>query len=421
MTTPPAIAIRDVSKQFRLHRDRASSLKEALLRRRRGGAEEFWALRDVTFDIPKGSFYGLIGHNGSGKSTLLRLLAGIHMPTTGTVDVEGRVSALLELGSGFHPDLTGRENIYLNGAILGLTNREVSASIDKIIEFSGLGDFIDSPVKMYSSGMHVRLGFAISVNVDPEILLIDEVIAVGDEEFQRRCFDHMYTLRRKGVTIVLVSHAAGLVEALCDEVAWLDHGVLQQVGPAPEIVRSYLDRVNKEEARRLSGEEEDLKPSPVQDVGEEGMRRGSGEIRVFRVEFLDGDYQVRQAASTGDAFHIRLWYDAAFPLLDPVFSIGLHHESGTFVAGPNSQLTGLQMGRIEPGKGYVDVRFPRWNVLPGQYFVSTAVTSADLLHTFDAWDRSHKLIVQPGTSRERYGIVDTLADWQPPISHDPGG
>jgi lipopolysaccharide transport system ATP-binding protein len=420
VTEPVAISVRNASKQFRLHRNRPNSLKEAVLRRKRDDVDEFWALDDVTFDIPKGSFFGLIGHNGSGKSTLLRLMAGIHEPTSGEVVVDGRISALLELGSGFHPDLTGRENIFLNGAILGLSGREIEQSVDQIIAFSGLEQFIDSPVKMYSSGMHVRLGFAISVNVEPEILLIDEVIAVGDEEFQRRCFDHLYTLRRKGVTIVLVSHAAGLVESLCDRVAWLDHGVLQMVGDPGEVVRSYLERVNSQEAERLR-QEDTLPSSPFEDVGDEGTRRGTGEIRVFRVEYLTKDRLAREAAATGEPFVIRLWYDASFPVHDPVFSIGLHHESGTFVAGPNSQLTGLEAGTIEPGKGYVDVEFYIWNVLPGQYYVSTAVTSGDLLHTFDAWDRSHKLIVQPGSSRERYGIVDMMADWHPPVRHDPGG
>ena len=420
MTAPSAISVRDVSKQFRLHRNRASSIKEAVLRRRRDEVDEFWALRDVSFDITKGSFFGLIGHNGSGKSTLLRLMAGIHEPTSGEILVDGRISALLELGSGFHPDLTGRENIYLNGAILGLNSREIHQSVDRIIEFSGLEQFIDSPVKMYSSGMHVRLGFAISVNVDPEILIIDEVIAVGDEEFQRRCFDHLYTLRRKGVTIVLVSHASGLVESLCDEVAWLDHGELQMVGGPADVVRGYLERVNSQEAIRLNAEEGGP-ASPVAEVGDEGQRRGSGEVRIFRVEYLTEDWQARAAANTGDPFLMRLWYDASFPVTDPVFSVGLHHESGTFVAGPNSQLSGLETGRLEAGKGYVDIRFERWNILPGQYFVSTAITSGDLLHTFDAWDRSHKLIVQPGSSAERYGIVDTLASWHAPVAHDPGG
>lgn len=418
--TESAISVQGVSKQFRLHRDRPNSIKEAFLRRKRTDVDEFWALKDVSFEIPKGSFYGLIGHNGSGKSTMLRLMAGIHEPTEGNIVVDGRISALLELGAGFHPDLTGRENIFLNGAILGLSSKQIEDSVDEIIEFSGLSQFIDSPVKMYSSGMHVRLGFAISVNVDPEILLVDEVIAVGDEEFQRRCFDHLYKLRRNGVTIVFVSHASGLVESLCDEVAWLDHGELQQVGAAPEVVRSYLERVNSQEVRRLT-EEETGPASPVAEVGEEGQRRGTGEIRIFRVEFLTDDRLERQAAAAGEPFLIRLWYDAAFPVLDPAFSIGLHHENGTFVAGPNTQLQGLQIGRIEPGKGYIDITFPRWNVLPGQYFVSTAITSGDLLHTFDAWDRSHKLIVQPGKSAERYGLLDTLAEWHLPVEHDPGG
>ena len=188
------ISVQGVSKRFRLERNRPSSLKEALLRvGRRTDVDDFWVLRDVDLDIDAGSFFGLIGHNGSGKSTLLRLMANIHRPTSGQIDTNGRLSALLELGSGFHPDLTGRENVYLNGAMLGLTRRHMHEAMDEIIEFSGIGDFIDEPVKIYSSGMYVRLGFAVAVNVDPEILLVDEVIAVGDEEFQQRCMAHNLT------------------------------------------------------------------------------------------------------------------------------------------------------------------------------------------------------------------------------------
>lgn len=410
MSTPPAIVVDDVSKRFRLHRDRPSSIKEAILRRNRSTVEDFWALKGVSLEIPKGSFYGLIGHNGSGKSTLLRMIAGIHEPSGGGVVVDGRISALLELGAGFHPDLTGRENIYLNGAILGLSNKQIDASVDRIIDFSGLGDFIDSPVKAYSSGMHVRLGFAISVNVDPEILLIDEVVAVGDEEFQRRCFDHLYTLRRQGVTIVLVSHASGLIESLCDEVAWLDHGELQLVGEPAHVVRSYIGRVNSQEAERLAGEET-APASPVADVGEEGERRGSGEIRVERIEYFDGDGGPATTAHTGDPFTIRIHYHCAFPVHEPVFAVGLHHESGTFVTGPNSQAARITTGRIEAGPGHVDVSVDHWPIVQGQYFVSTAITSGDLLHTFDSWDRSQKLIVQPGTSNEQHGIVDMRPRW----------
>lgn len=239
------IVVSDVSKRFQLERNRPSSFKEAVLRfGRRDEGDDFWVLRDVDLRVEPGSCLGLIGHNGSGKSTLLRLMANIHRPTTGTISAEGRLAALLELGSGFHPDLTGRENVFLNGAMLGLGRKEMAKAMDAIIEFSGIGDFIDEPVKIYSSGMYVRLGFAVSVNVDPEILLVDEVIAVGDEEFQNRCMTHIERLRKQGVTIVLVTHNSDLVRQLCDSAAWLDHGRLLQAGSPDEVVSAYLERVS---------------------------------------------------------------------------------------------------------------------------------------------------------------------------------
>jgi len=242
--TMGSITVTNVSKRFRLERNRPSSLKEAMLRFGRGNdKDDFWVLRDINLDVDPGSFFGLIGHNGSGKSTLLRLMANIHRPTKGTITTEGRLSALLELGSGFHPDLTGRENVYLNGAMLGLSRKHMHAAMDQIIDFSGIGDFIDEPVKIYSSGMYVRLGFAVAVNVDPEILLVDEVIAVGDEEFQRRCMNHMNMLRERGTTILLVSHNATLMRDMCDTVGWLDHGRLMELGDPAVVVESYLDHV----------------------------------------------------------------------------------------------------------------------------------------------------------------------------------
>ena len=194
----------------------------------------------MSLAIDQGSFFGLIGHNGSGKSTLLRLMAGIHRPTSGRIAARGRLSALLELGSGFHPELTGRENVFLNGAMLGLSRRQMAAAMDEIIDFSGVGDQIDAPVKIYSSGMYMRLGFSVAVNVEPEILLVDEVIAVGDEEFQQRCLHHMESLRAGGTTIVLVSHDTALVRRLCDRVGWLDGGRLRGVGDPDEVVDAYL-------------------------------------------------------------------------------------------------------------------------------------------------------------------------------------
>ncbi len=248
-----AIQIEEVSKRYRLVRNRPTSIKEAMVRRsRRSSVEDFWALRDINLEIPKGSFFGLIGRNGSGKSTLLKLLSGIHRQTSGSIKIEGNLSALLELGAGFHPELTGRENVYLNGAILGMNRRQMSEVVDEIIEFSGIGEFIDSPVRVYSSGMYVRLGFAIAVHVDPEVLLVDEVIAVGDEEFQRKCLNHMEMLRRQGVTIVLVSHDIDQVQDLCDRVAWIDKSHLVEVGDPKEICERYLGYVNLEEPESKS-------------------------------------------------------------------------------------------------------------------------------------------------------------------------
>ncbi len=247
------ITVSGVSKRFRLERNRPSSLKEAVLRLGRNkDVDDFWVLRDVDFHIEPGTFFGLIGHNGSGKSTLLRLMANIHRPTAGEITTEGRMSALLELGSGFHPDLTGRENVFLNGAMLGLTRKHMAEAMEDIIEFSGIGDFIDEPVKIYSSGMYVRLGFAVAVNVDPEILLVDEVIAVGDEEFQRRCMDHMHRLRENGTTIVLVSHDAALMRRLCDRVGWLDHGRLVEVGDPDHVIDAYLEHASRDEDDTLT-------------------------------------------------------------------------------------------------------------------------------------------------------------------------
>src|SRR5664280_162817 len=245
--TDIAISAEGLSKRFWLHPERRTGLKERFIRGRAPKGREFWALRDASFQIERGTTFGLIGQNGSGKSTTLKVLAGIYRPTSGRVIVDGRVSALLELGSGFHAELTGRENIRLNGAILGLTGKQIDAAMDKILDFAGIGEFIDLPVKIYSSGMFVRLAFAVAVSLDPEILMVDEVIAVGDEEFQRKCFDHLFDLRKRGTTIVLVTHSLGLIRDMCDQAAWLDHGEVRELGVAREVADRYIESVNDRE------------------------------------------------------------------------------------------------------------------------------------------------------------------------------
>jgi lipopolysaccharide transport system ATP-binding protein len=412
--TESAIVVDGVSKSFRLYKDKPTSLKQRITSMRGAVYDEFWALRDVSFEVPKSSCFGLIGHNGSGKSTLLRLMAGIHRPTKGKIDAKGRISALLELGAGFHPDLSGRENVYLNGAILGLTRKEVASKIDEIIDFAGLGEFIDSPVKVYSSGMYVRLGFAVAVHVDPDILIIDEVIAVGDEEFQRQCFDHLYKLRNSGVTIVLVSHSLAMVQTICDRAAWFDHGQLQYVGEAGDVVHHYLDRVNVAEAERI---EVKAKAEAALHVGEPGYAT-SDEVVAARkpitiegVEFLGKDGNPTSVAFTKDPLTIRVHFKCRKPLEAPLFSMAVENEANVYVANPGMQPT-HQPGMTFVGDGHADYVMKELALGPGEYTFTFAAHDTDGTTIFDKKERYAKLKVQPG-GLVVLGLVDLLGEWAP--------
>jgi lipopolysaccharide transport system ATP-binding protein len=239
-----AVRVDNVSKSFRMYHERNQTLKSAIMRGRTSVHEDFWALKEVTFDVPAGTTFGLIGSNGSGKSTLLKCLANIYHPNKGSVTHFGKMAAMLEVGSGFHHELSGRENIFLNGSILGMSKKQVTAKFDEIVDFSGVEQFIDQPVKNYSSGMFVRLGFAIAINVDPDILVVDEVLAVGDAEFQAKCFGKFRDFRREGKTVILVSHDTNTVKAMCDQAAWINRGELQVVGAADTAIAAYLDSLS---------------------------------------------------------------------------------------------------------------------------------------------------------------------------------
>ena len=231
--------VNEVSKRFRLYHERNQSLKSAILRGRTSKHEDFWALKDISFDVIEGQTHGLIGSNGSGKSTLLKCLAKIYWPTSGTIEYRGRMASLLEVGSGFHLELSGRENIYLNGSILGMSKKEIDSKFEEIVDFSGVERFLDQPVKNYSSGMYVRLGFSIAINVDPDILVVDEVLSVGDEEFQRKSFQKFLEFKKRGKTVILVTHTMPVVEDICDSVTWINGGVMMQTGPAAQVVKNY--------------------------------------------------------------------------------------------------------------------------------------------------------------------------------------
>lgn len=404
---PPDIAIEvsGLSKKFKLATERRDSLKERFVRGK-GKYDDFWALRDVSLSIPRGTTFGLIGHNGSGKSTLLKMLAGIYRPTSGTVRTDGRISALLELGAGFHGELSGRENIYLNGAILGLSRKQIDESMEGIIAFAGLEDFIDTPVKVYSSGMYVRLGFSIAVTVNPEILIVDEIIAVGDEEFQRKCFDYLYELRRRGTTIVLVSHSLSVMADLCEDAAWLDQGKLMSVGPVRDVIDHYLAAVNlKEAGSRQASESNGIEAS---------ARLGSGELRITDVEFLDHEGTHTGFLSSGEKCVVRMYYESSVDLPSVTFGLSFVHESGVGVAGPNSGF-GDRAISVAAGRGQIDFTVEELILQPSTFRVTAA--AVDRGHTYDYRDRAFELRVRAQAAITEPGIVRMLGTW----AHEPSG
>ena len=411
-----AILVDGVSKRFRLQTDRAHSLKELVTRRdRNAGVDQFWALKDVSIEIPEGSMYALVGHNGSGKSTLLRCIAGIYRPTEGSVKVQGRISTLLELGAGFHPDLSGRENVYLNATILGMSKKEIDRQFDDIVAFAGVEQFIDSPVKVYSSGMYVRLGFSVAVHVQPEILIIDEVIAVGDEQFQRRCFDHLYSLRKQGVTIVVVTHGMSTVETMCDGAAWLDHGRLQLVGSGPEVAAAYLRKVNAVEAEERDAEAALAAAAGGPPSAAPGTSAGattSGEpISVTAVTFADDAGEEVTQATHGQTFRLRVHYDATEPVEEPVFGFALHALNGVHVSGTNTQIAELSTGTVS-GRGVIEFAVPALPLNPGEYEISIAIADRHLQHMYVRRDREWRFIIRHGEGLPPHGLMDLRGHWQ---------
>ena len=394
-----AVDVQHVGKRFLRHADRRSSLKERIVRGKAKNAQDFWAVRDVTLQIPKGSVYGLIGHNGSGKSTLLKMIGGIYRPTEGSISAQGRVAALIELGAGFHPDMSGRENISLNGSILGLSRKEIAAVTDEIIEFSGLSEFINDPVKHYSSGMYVRLGFSVAVHMKPDVLLVDEVLAVGDEEFQRKCFDHLYGLRKAGKTIIVVSHGLGQLEGLCDEVAWLDHGRMQEHGPAVETIASYLRKVNSDEAARMP------MVAATRDDEAGVPRAGDGSARVTSAEIVDADGNQLTHGETGAPLAVRVRFTVPEEILGPNIRVALQHDSGTLVTMLSNHRWGFDFGTIV-GDHTVTMTLPRNPLLPGRYRVHIDIFDYTGSRLVDSWNDALEFAVRSPRGEMGQGLVE---------------
>jgi len=393
-----------ISKYFRLHTDKSDSLKLAFLRGlRRSPSKTFCALKDVSFQVKQGTTLGIVGENGSGKSTLLKILTKVYTPTEGSISVEGKVSGLLELGAGFHPELTGRENIYLNGSILGLKKKDMDEIFEEIVDFSELRDFIDTPVKHYSSGMFIRLGFAVAINVNPDIFVIDEVLAVGDEHFQRKCNEKILQFKRQNKTIIIVSHALEELRTLCDEAIWLEHGKSMKAGAAGEVIDAYLDAVNVDENAAVEERAENQEKKF-------GNRWGSYEAEITKVEFLAGDGNKKRLFKNGEPLIARIHYKAHQKIEKPVFGLAIHRSDGVHVTGPNTRQFGLSIPSIE-GEGFIDYRIDNLGLLKGSYLFSAALYDNSCTHAYDHQDEKYFFEVASGKNNETYGFVSLNGNW----------
>ena len=408
-----AIELQSVTKLYRryAHRRQFATLKSAIITgslvRDLRPEETFTAVNGVSLRVPKGSVFGVIGRNGSGKSTLLKLIAGISKPTSGEVRVSGRISALIELGAGFHPEISGRENVFINGVMLGLTKREITEQFDEIVAFAELEEFIDAPVKNYSSGMYMRLGFAVAVHVNPDILIVDEVLAVGDEGFSLKCLDKFADFKRRGKTILLVTHGLGTVQQFCDEAVWLDAGAVRGSGDPRRVVHSYLADVAEAEEGQLSAEDQKKidatasesggKPGLAAATGEEPPadmfrasegRWGSGEAQIVDV-ILEGDSGPSHVFHTGERMIVRMRINVAEALDDFVFGVSIFNAEGLCCYGTNTDIEELRSVTMT-GDGEVVFAIENLDLVGGTYKLDVAVHTREgrpydyhrLLHTF---------------------------------------
>jgi lipopolysaccharide transport system ATP-binding protein len=376
-----AIRCAEVWKSYRIYHQRSHSLKERLLTRR-NSFDEFWALQDVSFEVPAGATLGIIGSNGSGKSSLLKVIARILTPNRGAVEVKGSMSSLLELGTGFHPELTGRENVYLAGSLLGQRRAAIDAKYDSIVEFAGIADFMDLPVKNYSSGMYARLAFAVAISVEPDILLIDEVLSVGDESFQMRCFERIAEYRAEGRTIVLVSHGLDNIRSLCADAVWLDHGKVRSIGASHDVVGEYLSEVHRT-AEHLGA----AAPSD---------RYGSMEAEIVDVTFLDGQHNAQGAFRTGEPMTMRVRYKASAPIPEAACVIQVYRSDNLWhVYGQSTRDAGMDL--VLDRTGEVEFRVPALPLLKGTFVVTVALQDEHGRKVYDCHDRKYSFIVFENT------------------------
>lgn len=408
----PVLQVSRLSKRYRLGEYSSDTmLREVIMgaiskiTRREAKQEQIvWALNDVSFEVQAGEVLGIIGRNGAGKSTLLKLLSRITYPTSGSVKVRGRIASLLEVGTGFHEELTGRENIYLNGSILGMKKSEIKQRLDEIVDFSGVEQYIDTPIKRYSSGMRLRLGFAVAAHLSPDILLVDEVLAVGDADFQKKCLNTMDGLRSSGRTVLFVSHNMAAVEGLCSRCIWIEGGHLKADGDARSLVGDYM----KTFAQAAVG---------MVDLENIESREGNGEAKFTHIEFLNEAGEVTNLIRSGDKLTMRLYYRAHASLRDVVVGVSIHSEYGALLSASNNRATGDDIPLVNPGEGYADFEIDHLYLLPGRYYLSLWLGKAnnhyDVLKNCIAFDVEPSDFYGSGRGIEsKYGLMFFPSRWK---------
>ncbi len=362
-----SIIIKNVTKQFKVYYDKGQSLKEKIIFKGRNRHDTRVVLNDISLTIKKGEAVGLIGHNGCGKSTLLKLMTRILYPDKGTIDVKGRVSSLIELGAGFHPDMSGRENIYTNASIFGLSKKEIDSRLNDIIEFSELQEFIDNPVRTYSSGMYMRLAFSVAINVDADVLLIDEILAVGDTNFQAKCFSKLKEIKAKGTTIVIVSHSLDQIEAFCDRSIWINKGKIVADGLPRDIHMDYLDYMGERRNEQQKKEKEQKEKEE-----KEKKRWGNGDAQITGVKVTDKDGNEKSVFHVGDNVKVKIDYKVNKPVKDAVFGIGIFRNDGVYCYGTNTRIDRIdEFDIVEDGS--LEIEMPSADLLPGKYLVDLAI------------------------------------------------
>lgn len=381
-----AVSVKDVNKKFKVYYDKGQSMKERILFRNRSHYEDRWVLKNISFDVKKGEAIGLIGENGCGKSTLLKLLSKIMYPDNGSIKIEGRVSSLIELGAGFHPDMSGRENIYTNASIFGLNKKEIDKRLEKIIEFSELEEFIDNPVRTYSSGMYMRLAFAVAINVDADVLLIDEILAVGDASFQSKCFNKLREIKVSGTTIIIVSHSLGQIEQICERSIWIDNGVIRKEGTPRMVHPQYMEFMGQKRFKNLKKEEpvaqEESKAEQkeeIQKTSEESIddihtakRFGSNEVIITDTYIVDSQGTKRNVFSTGEKVEIVIEYKLKKSIESAAFGVGIIRNDGVYAYGTNTLIDNMDWFGINKD-GTASFIIEKLLLMPGIYDVDIAI------------------------------------------------